>query len=99
MAKTELTLISRSTSRSLQDRLFGSSRPEAARARRDGAHGITAGAVAAKRGDGAFGDPSPGFDDKAFGVIGGFDDLDHQARYCFGGAVAVLNIGGSHGML
>lgn len=45
-------------------------------------------AAAVKPGDGALNDPSLGFDDKAFGVIGAFDDLDRQAPYCFGGAVA-----------
>ena len=38
--------------------------------------------------DGPFDDPALGFDDKAFGVIGAFDDLDHQAVYRCGGAVA-----------
>ncbi len=31
--------------------------------------------------DGALDDPSLGFDDKAFDVIGAFDDLDHQAAH------------------
>ena len=38
--------------------------------------------------DRTFHDPALGFDDKAFGVIGTSDDLDHQAAYRCGGTVA-----------
>ena len=38
--------------------------------------------------DGAFNDPTLGFDDKAFGVISAFDDVDHQAAHRFGGGAA-----------
>ena len=30
----------------------------------------------------ALDDPSPGFNDEAFGMIGAFDDLDHQPGHC-----------------
>lgn len=43
--------------------------------------------AAVEPGDGALDDPTLGFDDKAFGVIGAFDDLDHQAAHRCGGIV------------
>ena len=39
-------------------------------------------------GDGALDDPTFGFDDKAFGMIGAFDDLNHQAAHRCGSTVA-----------
>jgi len=44
-------------------------------------------AAAVEPGDGALDDPSLGFDDKAFDVIGAVDDLDHQAAHRAGGTV------------
>ena len=38
-------------------------------------------------GDGALNDPTLGFDDEAFGTIGAFDDLDHEAAHRCGGTV------------
>jgi hypothetical protein len=43
--------------------------------------------AAVEPGDGALDDPSFGFDDKAFGVIGTFDDLHHQAAHRAGGTI------------
>ena len=43
--------------------------------------------AAIEPGNGALNDPALGFDDKAFGVISAFDDLDHQTAYRFGGSV------------
>ena len=43
--------------------------------------------TAVEPGDGALNDPALGFDDKAFGVVSAFDDLDHRAAHRFGGAV------------
>ena len=43
--------------------------------------------AAVEPGNGALNDPTLGFDDKALGVINTFDDLDHQATDCCGGAV------------
>ena len=43
--------------------------------------------AAIEPGDGALDDPTLGFDDKAFGMISAFDDLNHQATHGFGGAV------------
>jgi hypothetical protein len=37
-------------------------------------------------GDGALNDPALGFDDKAFGTLTAFDDLDRQAAHRCGGA-------------
>lgn len=37
--------------------------------------------------DGTFDDPALGFDDKAFGMIGAFDDLDHQTMHRCAGAI------------
>ena len=37
--------------------------------------------------DGAFNDPALGFDHKAFGVIGTFDDFDCQAAHGLGDAI------------
>ena len=43
--------------------------------------------AAVEPGDGALDDPALGFDDKAFGMIGTFDDLHSQAAHSLGGAV------------
>ena len=43
--------------------------------------------AAIEPGDGAFNDPPLGFDDKAFGVIRAFDDLDCKAAYRCDGTV------------
>ena len=44
-------------------------------------------ATAVEPADGTLDDPALGFDDEAFGVIGAFDDLDHQAGHGGGGAI------------
>jgi hypothetical protein len=43
--------------------------------------------TAVEPGDRALDDPALRFDDKAFGMVSAFDDLDHQAAHRFGGAV------------
>ena len=43
--------------------------------------------TAVEPGDGALNDPALWLDDEAFGVIGAFDDLDHQATDRFDSAV------------
>ena len=44
-------------------------------------------AASVEPGDGPLNDPAFGFDDKAFGTIRAFDNLDHQAAHRFVGAV------------
>jgi hypothetical protein len=45
-------------------------------------------AAAIEPGDGAFDNPAFGFDDKAFGVVRAFDDLDDHAAHRVGGTVS-----------
>src|SRR6185437_299583 len=45
-------------------------------------------AASVEPGDGPLNDPAFGFDDKAFGTIRAFDNLDRQAAHRFGGAVS-----------